>query len=51
MKADFYLLDKNLKEPYPLILKGNANANLTVVVSEDGGIRNNFSSIFFALFS
>lgn len=27
MKVDFYLLDKNLKEPYPLILKGNTDIN------------------------
>lgn len=46
-EADFYLLDKDLEEPYPLILKGDANADAYCKVVGLGIIFR--PSIFFAL--
>lgn len=40
MKADFYLLAKDLEGPHPLILKGDVNTDTTLLVSEGSGIKN-----------
>lgn len=40
MKADFYLLAKDLEGPHPLILKGDVNTDTTLLVSEGSRIRN-----------
>lgn len=42
MKADFYLLAKDLEGPHPLILKGDVNTDTTLLVSEGSGIRHWF---------
>lgn len=40
MKADFYLLAKDLEGPNPLILKGDVNTDTTLLVSEGSVMKN-----------
>lgn len=49
MKADFYVLDKDLG--FPLILKGDAGGKATVLTFEGDRIRSNFSSFCFLCFN
>ena len=50
MKADFSLLVKEQEGSYPLILKGDTEANATGWVSEGGRLRNHCFSFHFLIF-